>query len=278
MYLPPITVIVPVYNNPAGIKSLITSLLKLNYPRNRLEIIIVDNNSADDTASVIKQYPVRYVFESLPGSYSARNKGIRSARGEIIAFTDSDCSADSAWVHAAVSSFSPDVAAISGRIKFSFRSRNPDVCEYLDSSRKLDQKSYIKKGFAVTANFFVRRRNFDKYGLFRGDLISGGDYEFGRRLTMAGEKIIYCPQAVVTHPARNSFRQLSSKTVRIGRGQKQLSRIGLLAHDKLDILHFAPVLNPPRNRYYQYFTAAQKVRLLVIANIIKYANIAARLG
>ena len=98
MSRPLVSVIVPVYNRGEAIGKCIKSLLAQEYPKKKLEIIIVDNNSNDKTKDTIKKYPVKYLLEKEKGSYAARNKGIEHAKGEIIAFTDSDCIADKQWV------------------------------------------------------------------------------------------------------------------------------------------------------------------------------------
>ena len=93
-----ISVIVPVYNEEDNIGFLIKRLLSLNYPKNRYEIIIVDNNSKDNTPEIIKKYKVIYLNEKKQSSYAARNKGIKKAKGNILAFVDGDCIPDKEWL------------------------------------------------------------------------------------------------------------------------------------------------------------------------------------
>jgi len=94
--LPFISVIVPALNAEKAIKECILSLLNQNYPKNKYEIIFVDNNSTDNTYNILKKFRkrIKILKELEEGSYRARNKGLRSARGSIIAFTDSDCIVD----------------------------------------------------------------------------------------------------------------------------------------------------------------------------------------
>ena len=96
---PFISVVVPVYNEADDIEELILSLLALDYPADRHEIIIIDNGSTDNTLQIIKKYPVTLLEErEKRGASAARNKGIRQAKGEIIAFIDADCVATSDWL------------------------------------------------------------------------------------------------------------------------------------------------------------------------------------
>jgi hypothetical protein len=96
---PFVSIIVPVYNGSRSIDALLTSLLALDYPADRCEILIVDNKSTDDTCERVQRYPVTLLEETeIQSSYAARNRGIRAAKGGIIAFTDADCVADPDWL------------------------------------------------------------------------------------------------------------------------------------------------------------------------------------
>src|SRR5882724_8787927 len=87
--LPNVSVIVPVYNAQETIRDCIDSLLELNYPKENLELIFVNNASTDKTHEVLKQYSndIRIMYEAKRGPAAARNKGILNARGEVVAFT-----------------------------------------------------------------------------------------------------------------------------------------------------------------------------------------------
>ena len=90
---------VPVYNGESMIGKCIESLWNQDYPKDRYEIIIVDNDSKDGTAEVIKRYPAKYVLEDkIHTSYGARNTGARHAKGELRAFCDADETAEKQWL------------------------------------------------------------------------------------------------------------------------------------------------------------------------------------
>ena len=96
---PSVTVVVPAYNSQETIAGCIESLVNLHYPREKLEIIVADNGSRDSTVAIASRYPVRVLREEQRGAAAARNCGIREARGEYIAFTDSDCQVAPDWLH-----------------------------------------------------------------------------------------------------------------------------------------------------------------------------------
>ena len=93
-----ISIIVIAYNEEKMLPLCLNSLMDLDYLNKDLEIIVVDNASTDETARIVKRYPVRYVFESHKNRAKARNKGIEVAQGEFVAFLDADCVARKDWL------------------------------------------------------------------------------------------------------------------------------------------------------------------------------------
>ena len=89
--VPMISVIVPVKNGSTHIRDLLDSLERLDYPKDRLEVLVVDGNSTDSTKEVVSEYPVKLLTEERPGINAARNTGLKHSTGEIVAFTDADC-------------------------------------------------------------------------------------------------------------------------------------------------------------------------------------------
>jgi glycosyltransferase involved in cell wall biosynthesis len=277
-----VSVIIPVYNDASRAEMVIRALAGQSYPRSAYEVVVVDNRSTDRTLEVVRKFErqqsdlVRAVCENgVQSSYAARNKGVTASRGEILAFTDSDCIPERDWIERGVAGLQKEsVKCGGGKVRFFFKSERPNIYEYFDAARKLNQKSHIEKaGFAATANFFVRRELFDQYGLFRSDLISGGDYEFGRRLTRRGEKIVYIPSAVVHHPARANLRSILKKSRRVAEGQRQLEKEGLLEHGKISLPKLLPKLSFPISvDLKKSFSVADKVRLLATYNFILWMN------
>ena len=96
MRTPFVSVIVPVLNSEKTIERCITSLLDQDYPMDKYEIIFVDNGSTDHTLKILNNFNknIKILKEPIESSYRARNKGIMNTKGDIIAFTDSDCVAD----------------------------------------------------------------------------------------------------------------------------------------------------------------------------------------
>ncbi len=248
------SVIIPVYNNPHGLKKVLASLVEQDFPKDQYEIIVADNCSTDESLDVVHEYAENYpnlvkcvIEDKIQSSYAARNKGINTAKGSILAFTDSDCDPVECWLREGCKSFKENNASmVAGEIEFTFKNSEPNIWEYFDAATKLNQKSYVENaGFGATANLFVRKRMFDKYGLFLSELESGGDYEFCRRLTQSGEVLLFAENASVYHPARSGFRSKLTKSKRIAEGQRKLARMGLLDHGRLNWRQLLLTLNYP---------------------------------
>lgn len=220
--IPFVSVIIPVFNDSARLKSCLQALEAQTYPQDSYEVIVIDNNSTEDISAIATEFKqVKFDFETKPGSYAARNKGIFVAKGDILAFTDSDCLPNFNWIEEGVRCLlsTDNCGLVGGTIKFYFKDRkNPTAAELYDSHNSLQQQNYIEeKKYAATANMFTFKHIVEKIGLFDSDLKSGGDREWGTRVSDAGYKLLYSEDAIVKHPAR-SFHNLASKVIRITEG------------------------------------------------------------
>lgn len=93
---PAVTVVVPVQDMEETIAACVGALARQDHPS--YEVLVVDNGSTDGTREQVRRFPVTLLEESTPGAASARNRGIRAARGEVIAFTDADCVPSRSWL------------------------------------------------------------------------------------------------------------------------------------------------------------------------------------
>jgi len=203
---PLVSVIVPVYNRGEAIGKCIKSLLAQEYPKKKLEIIIVDNNSTDNTSETIKKYPVKYLFEKEQGPSSARNKGIEHAKGEIIAFTDSDCIADKQWLRYLVEGFeNKNTGGVGGRI---IAHKPKTLAErYLEENNVLMQQTSIR-GTIATANAAYRQDVLEKIGNFDTNLKSGEDADVAIRVQLEGYALNFAPKAIIQHKHRATLGAL----------------------------------------------------------------------
>ena len=113
---PRISVIIPVHNGAHSLGACLGALESQTLARgDEFEVIVVDNGSTDELADTRRLFPgVRWLEEAAPGSYAARNRGLRQAAGEIIAFTDADCLPDAAWLRQGVAALAAGPATVVG--------------------------------------------------------------------------------------------------------------------------------------------------------------------
>lgn len=111
-----VSVVIPAYNEEILIQRCLHSLINQNYPRQKYEIIVVDNASSDKTGKIASKYADKVIYESIKGLMHARKRGFDAAQGEIILRTDADAFVPQDWISRAVKIFKNhrDIDAISG--------------------------------------------------------------------------------------------------------------------------------------------------------------------
>jgi len=181
------SIIVPAYNEGAYLGRALYSLQRQDYDGN-YEIIVVDNNSTDNTAAVAARYGVRVVREPLQGVCAARQRGVDHARGEIIISTDADTTQPRDWLRTIDAGFaaSEQVIAVAGPCRY----ENPSwwAKAYPTLLFGLVAVIYVLTGFVFyisATNIAVRRRAFPGYN---PKLTQGGDeLDLLRRLRRRGQ-------------------------------------------------------------------------------------------
>lgn len=222
---PYVSIIVPFYGKSnSQLLKCIDALCSQSYSSEKFEIIIVDNNVRQIFfCKTSPHQALRVHHESKPGSYSARNKGISVAKGLIYAFTDSDCIPAKNWLETSIKELESINYAnpIGGAINFFYKKEGkPNLFEQIDSTIHLRQEEYITKmNYAATANFILHSNFIKRVGEFDPEYYAGGDREWGERLINSGKKILYCPEAIVFHPARSTFSELLEKNSRAVGGE-----------------------------------------------------------
>lgn len=227
-----VSVIIPVFNDAEPLRICLEALENQTYPKDLYEVIVVDNGSdaAQDIKGVVSHFgQARTIYESSPGSYAARNKGLSQAKGEIIAFTDADCIPYPNWIENGVRNLLqvPNCGLVAGKIEVFFKdTQRPTPVELYESITAFPQKQLLKnRRFGATANVFTFSEVIEKVGRFNANLKSGGDVDWGRRVFAHGYKQVYAEDACVRHPARHSFQQLYKRTIRLAGGSYDLQNL-----------------------------------------------------
>jgi glycosyltransferase involved in cell wall biosynthesis len=225
-----LTVAIPTYNRSGRLRETLAGLARQDYPPDRWEVLVIDNNSMDDTAAVVAEFGgarprFHYFKEPKQGLDHARNRAIAEARGDIIVFADDDILVEPNWLTEMNRPFSDDasgtVAAVGGEVIPVFPDGLPAwVAEWHSPlAFRPDAGPLPPQHSPMGANLAIRRDVFARLGAFdtaldraAGNYFSGGDAEMVRRIRAAGGAVWFAPAAAVRHqmPAsRTTFRYAS---------------------------------------------------------------------
>ena len=211
-----ISVIVPAYNANTTLPRLFDSLS--NQTHEDSEIIVVDDCSTDNTSEIVKAYNCKLIqLTRNHGPAHCRNIGAQNARGDILAFTDSDCRVDIQWLkNIQKHFFQNDTEAIMGRLVLLPSNFLGDSISALgfpgggtigfDKIWKVDQKGFTDSisscNFAIPKDVFWKIGGFDESFPYPG----GEDSLFAYHLRRLNYRIKYCPDVLVYHAARDSMK------------------------------------------------------------------------
>jgi len=214
-----LTIVICTHNRARLLGGALESLEGQTLGRDRFEVIVVDNASTDDTGQVVSLHAergkidLRCVKEPELGLDAARNRGIREARGGIVAFLDDDARARYDWAAAILEGFRiHDAPILGGRVDLVWEIPRPswfsDIllrylihCDYGPEVEEVTSPPWL-----YGTNMAFRKGLFREIGLFRLDLdrkgkslMGGGDTEFFARAHACGQKLLYLPTLVVRH-------------------------------------------------------------------------------
>lgn len=221
-----VSIIVATYNRAVLLGETLQSLAHHLATENinaDVEVIVVDNNSSDDTTAVANIFKPRFadlkvLFESKQGLSPARNAGLAVANGEFIVFLDDDVELETNWLNALLCEFTdPKISVVGGKV-LAFGNRTlPDWLphEYAYLVSVFDPSDVVVDLPTVMGgNSAVRRSVFETTGMFnptlgrRGNKLLGGEeVEFYRRISATGGRIVYTPYATILHKIDNKIRK-----------------------------------------------------------------------
>lgn len=207
--MPDVTVIVPVRDGARSLPALLESIAAQDLPRERYEVIVVDNASRDGTAEVASSHGAQVVSEPRPNRALARNAGARAARCDLFAFTDADCVADGGWLRALLACHEREGAPlVAGRVDIEMQDA-PNQIERFERCWRFAQEAGVRQGWAATANLLVARHAFEAVGGLDADYRHiGEDVDFCVRAGRAGFALAYCDSAVIRHDAEHELGPL----------------------------------------------------------------------
>jgi GT2 family glycosyltransferase len=208
-----VSIILCTCNRAAALQQTLAALENLEFCSSRkVEVIVVDNASTDDTATAtqnakLSNMEVRYFYEARKGKAHALNSGLATARGEIILFTDDDVLLAEDWVEQMISSLVDDgYDAVTGQITLAQHLMRPwlSPMQRWNLASSNDAQLYEGVRELIGANMGFRRSVLERVPRFDPELGPGAlgfaeDTLFGWQLVQAGFKVGYAPKARAIH-------------------------------------------------------------------------------
>lgn len=241
---PFVSIIIPVYNNEAGLVKALQCIKAQSYPKERFEIIVVDNGSDYSPRKIVNEYNAKFLLEGvyLQSPYSARNRGLEMAIGDVIVLLDTTCAPVSDWLEQGVLAIESGCDLVGGSVVFDVTEKS-SLGDMYDSLVNIKMKeSVLIRSVAKTTNLFIHKRVFEHIGRFPEGIRSGGDVRWTRKATSAGFKLCFSENAKVVMKTRG-LRQLISKTYRVSKGMPAIWKEQGSFHSSLikkGILFFLP--------------------------------------
>ncbi len=264
-----ISIIIPVYNSEKGIKETIDTIILQNDIKlivGKIEVIIVDNNSSDNTFNIANDFSkdnsfIKVIKQSLiQSSYASRNYGAQNSLGKYLFFLDADMLLGEDCLKLIIREINNreiDYAAFNIKMKLTSFS----LSSKMNFLRGFNIKeSIINHNYTPTCALLVKKSVFNLVGGFIPSLVSGGDFVFGVEVKTRGKKQEYFDHIELFHPTRNTYKSLVSKSKRIARGNVQLAVKNREKYYYLYKRHFRLSNFKPRNPF-SYLKAFKKLNI-----------------
>ena len=194
---PLVSFIIPVKNDAQRLRRCLTSILTNDYPRELIEVIVVDNNSDDGSGRAARELGA-VVLHSATGSVAElRNRGARAALGTILAFADSDHELDPRWIETAVAVLSDPKIGATGAPYLAEPCANWVQQQYDGLRERLSARQDVT--WLGSGNLAVKRSVFQQINGFNSELTACEDVDFCNRIIGAGYRIVADPQLRSVH-------------------------------------------------------------------------------
>jgi cellulose synthase/poly-beta-1,6-N-acetylglucosamine synthase-like glycosyltransferase len=231
---PFVSIIIPVKNDALLLKACLESISGLNYPRDKIEVIVADGMSIDGSAEVARYYGAKVILNEKQTVSPGRNIAFKHATGEIIAFTDADCLVDKAWISNSLKYFADEkIACVGGpnltpsdegdfgkAVGFVFDQRIFSAGSI--HARQLKKVKEVKS--IPGCNAVYRKDALDKVMPINESLLTCDDTELNQRLIDKGYRLLYAPDVFVWHYRRPNPGKLFRQMYRYAIGRLQVGK------------------------------------------------------
>ena len=238
--IPEISVIIPAYNEEQYLHDCLNSILDLNYPKEKYEIIVVDNGSTDNTVSIAINLSDQVILFPEGRTIAAvRNKGASVAKGKILAFLDADCLVAPNWLEAAVELLTGSLIGVVGARPIAPEKGSTWVQRARASV--LVKSKNTRVSWLSSGNFIVKAELFQQAGGFDEKLETAEDVDLSFRLNRI-TTILYSPKIIVLHLREpRTLLEFFKKEVWHGKSAYEgVSRHGIRKEELLSV--FVPLM------------------------------------
>ena len=290
------SIIVPVFNGGKAFQACVLSLLKLDYPNKKLQIILINDGSTDGTAQWLNEQKLESYFKIIThdqnkGRAAARNSGLKNARGDVIIFLDGDMVVKPDFVEQHIVAISKlEVVAVSGLLISDPGQPKTGLQNYIFEYKKRGAKQFgennpIPFNYLITGNMSVKSKAVNECGLFDEKYIGygGEDTDYAIRLwELYPNGLRYSSKATSIHNHNETLHELQTKMENYGRTNylklldKYPKHTNVLAGDWINSMKGTLVFNPIVNWFvksvYSVIPLPYFVRFFIAYSLMKGAR------
>jgi len=218
---PKVSIIVATLNNERTIDECLKAIFELNYPKDFLEVVVVDGCSKDATVKTAQKYPAKVISMPL-NAPAAYNYAMKMVSNDVLGFIDADAKVEKEWLNKLVACLDdPQVAGVSGGIE-TWNTENAWARSigYDLKNRYARLKKYVVR--VATMNLLLKKGVIEAVGGFDENLPSQYDTDLGFRITSRGYKILFEPNAKCYHFNRSTVKAYFRQQLQYGKNTTKL--------------------------------------------------------
>ena len=204
---PPVSVVIPMYNAERSIGRCLESIENQDYPREYIEVIVVDDGSADKSADIAREHGVKVLRQENSGPGAARNTGVDEASAEIIAFFDADNVAASSWLKEAIALFNDEKTAGVGCSYYLLNKEN-DLTK-ISAMQGPFRRRYCagRTDYVDTYGCLYKKSILKEVGGFDSRMRYGEDMELSGRVINKGYSFHFINKPLIGMAFRSTLRE-----------------------------------------------------------------------